>query len=47
MKRGYQTTSKRYKVSTRKNQRITATLAVIKHSAPKKKGILQRIFGGR
>jgi serine/threonine protein kinase len=47
VKHGYQTTSKRFKVSHRKNQRITATLAVNKRSAPKKKGLLQRIFGGK
>ncbi len=47
VKRGYQTTNKRFKVSNRKNQKITATLAANKRSAPKKKGILQRIFGGR
>lgn len=47
VKRGYQTTNKRFKVSNRKNQKITATLAANKHSSPKKKGILQRIFGRR
>jgi serine/threonine protein kinase len=47
VKRGYQTTNKRFKVSFRKNQGITATLALSKHSAPKKKGILHRIFGGK
>jgi serine/threonine-protein kinase len=47
VKRGFQTTSKRFNVSNRKNQKITAVMAANKRSAPKKKGILQRIFGGR
>jgi serine/threonine protein kinase len=47
VKRGYQTTNKRFKVSNRKNQKVTASLALNRHTAPKKKGILQRIFGRR
>jgi serine/threonine-protein kinase len=47
VKRGYQTTSKRFNVSNRKNQKVTAVMAANKRPGTKKKGILQRIFGGR
>ena len=47
VKRGYQTTSKHLKVTGRKNQKFTVIMTPSKRASPKKKGILQRIFGGR
>jgi hypothetical protein len=45
VKKGYQTTSKRFTVRSRKNQRITITLS--KKTAPKKRSLIRRIFGGK